>query len=798
MLVSRKHKRSAGKAPQPPKDPNARQLEVTADRIVFSSPDTDYAVLAAHDSDDNSVRLTGPLTHVAVGESLTVKGRWTRHPQHGFNFKVSDAVTTRPKGLVGIASYLEHSLHGVGPATAQKIVDHFGQDTLEILDNNPERLAEVAGLGAKKAKAAMEHWADQQATRTVMLFLQQNSVPTWAATRIYRAYGEGSIGRIHENPYVITELERVGFKTADELALNMGLALNDPRRIDAGIVWVLRQAEEQGVATGKDKSGRERRLPGGNCYLPLADLIGAVRYTLSVDEAELVDERIRHQATAGRVVIESSSSGERHVYTPRMHDAEKRLASKIRSLLDSPVGFEMPDELKIPSETMNPTDQQLQAIEQALSCRLSVLTGNPGSGKTATLALLVETIEQHGHTIQLCAPTGKAAKRMTEATGHEAKTIHRLLEWQPFGTGFARNRRNPIDCDVLVVDEASMVDLPLMAKMLRALGEDARLVLVGDKDQLASVEAGSVLGDVCSWSPGFREAARARMAKLCDEPIPTLADTGYDGLIRDCVVVLTRNRRFGPESGIHRLAQAVRASSVDGVMEAFAKPEQVRAEDGGPGPDVAFVDVTSSRQLLQLLRETAPAGYRDYLGIARKGRSEGLFDSFNRFRFLCAVRQGDFGVEHVNAAIADVLDGANLISGPGEWYAGRPIMVTRNDYSLNLFNGVVGIAVGDQRTMRVHFEGDTSLPPARLPTHETVYAMTIHKSQGSEFGTVVVVLPPEDSRILGRELLYTAITRAKSRVVLWGSKKSLEAAIATTLARSSGLADALWTRTSPA
>lgn len=451
---------------------------------------------------------------------------------------------------------------------------------------------------------------------------------------------------------------------------------------------------------------------------------------------------------------------------------------------------------------------------------LCVLSGGPGTGKTWTVVRLLATLARlrlaeggPSLEIRLAAPTGKAAARMKQAieearrtlpddlqplVPQEATTIQRLLGARSGSIYFRHGAERKLPLDVLVVDEASMVDLPLMAKMLRALGEDARLVLVGDKDQLASVEAGSVLGDVCSWSPGFREAARARMAKLCDDPIPALPDTGYDGLVRDCVVVLTRNRRFGPESGIHRLAQAVRASSVDGVMEAFAKPEQVRAEDGGPGPDVAFVDVTSSRQLLQLLRETAPAGYRDYLGIARKGRSEGLFDSFNRFRFLCAVRQGDFGVEHVNAAIADVLDGANLISGPGEWYAGRPIMVTRNDYSLNLFNGVVGIAVGDQRTMRVHFEGDTSLPPARLPTHETVYAMTIHKSQGSEFGTVVVVLPPEDSRILGRELLYTAITRAKSRVVLWGSKKSLEAAIATTLARSSGLADALWTRTSPA
>jgi len=339
--MSRSWKKRAAEAPSAPTNPHSTELEVVADRFVFTSPEGDYAVLAGHDTNANeAVRLTGPLAHIGIGETLIVKGRWTRHPQHGYNFRVSEVDITRPTQLVAITSYLAANLHGIGPKTAQRIVDHFGEQTLNVLDHDPSRLMEVPGIGASKIQGALEHWEDQQASRRVMLFLQRHQVPAWVAGRIYKAYGEGAIARVSENPYIISELDRIGFKTADELALNMGLAMNDPRRLDAGIVWVLKQAEESGVATGKDKAGRERRIPGGNCYLPLADLIGAVRHTLGVDDAELVDQRIRQQAEAGRVVLETAGSGERHVYTPRMHSAETRMAAKVRSLLDSPPGFE--------------------------------------------------------------------------------------------------------------------------------------------------------------------------------------------------------------------------------------------------------------------------------------------------------------------------------------------------------------------------------------------------------------------------------------------------------------------------
>ena len=742
--MSRKHKKSAGQLPPAPKDPNAKQLEVVADRFVYTSEDSEYAVLAAHDEEDNAVRLTGPLAHVSVGESLKVEGRWTRHPQYGFNFKVVNAKTTRPTKLVGIAKYLEHSLHGVGPKTAKRIVDHFGEDTLLILDSQPERLQEVPGLGPQKAKSALKHWKEQQATRTVMLFLQQHAVPTWAATRIYRAYGEGSIGRISDNPYVITELERIGFKTADELALNMGLALNDPRRIDAGIVWVLKQAEEQGVATGKDKSGRERRIPGGNCFLPLADLIGAVRHTLNVDEAELIDQRIRHQAQAGRVIIESSSSGERHVYSPRMHEAEARLAAKIRSLLDSPPGFEMPEDLKIPTDVMDPTDQQLQAIHQALNCRMSILTGNPGSGKTATLSLLVETLGQHGHSIQLCAPTGKAAKRMTEATGHEAKTIHRLLEWQPFGSGFARNRRNPIDCDVLVVDEASMVDLLLADRLFDAIDVNrTHVVLVGDIDQLPPVGAGRVLADI-----------------IQSRAVPT--------------VRLTRIFRQAARSMIIQAAYAVNRGQIPNLdtklaAEASGIPEEDIIKD------YYFIPREENQDIMNLTLSFA---------ANRIPRQYGM-NPITDVQVIAPQRSTLVGVNAMNEKLQSILNPHGQPIGAKGFRVGDKLLNRRNDYHHDIMNGEFARITNfnpEESLVELDVDGRRIKMGSSDVAENFVlaYAVTCHSMQGSSSKAVVVPLSSSFYTMLSRPLLYTAVTRAEELCIVIGQSKAVAMAVGST------------------
>lgn len=462
-----------------------------------------------------------------------------------------------------------------------------------------------------------------------------------------------------------------------------------------------------------------------------------------------------------------------------------------------------------PADAGEPPDEQRVAGAIAATRALCVVSGGPGTGKTWTvvriLAALARLRARAGGeplAIGLAAPTGKAAARVQEAVEAaraglpedvreripaEAATIHRLLGARSDSIYFRHDAGRPLALDVLVVDEASMVDLPLMAKLLRALPDDARLVLVGDKDQLASVEAGSVLGDICARNPGPGPRSCERIARLCGRapaaPVGAPAGPVGDGPLRESIAVLTRNRRFGADTGIHRLAQAVRSGAAE---EALAL---LRAGHG----DIRRVETRPGQPLEAALGRAAVDGYRRYLDIARGGGGDELFKAFGAFRVLCAVRRGPFGVERVNEAIASALDDAGLVSHREGWYVGRPVMVTRNDHALRLFNGAVGIVIGEGT---VCFESEsavgTALAPARLPAHETVYAMTIHKSQGSEFDSVVVVLPSAASPLVGRELLYTAITRARVKVEIWASEAEIRRVIDASLARASGLADALW------
>jgi exodeoxyribonuclease V alpha subunit len=468
-------------------------------------------------------------------------------------------------------------------------------------------------------------------------------------------------------------------------------------------------------------------------------------------------------------------------------------------------------------------DLQRVAAVVAATRSLCVLSGGPGTGKTSTVVRILAVLsrlrlvrDEEPLRIRLAAPTGKAAARMKESVEKargalpeelqgpipdQALTIHRLLGWRSGSIYFRHDEERKLPYDVLVVDEASMVDLPLMAKILRALPEEARLVLVGDKDQLASVEAGSVLGDLCSDdSPDapraggsraglrFSAEARARYGRLSGQSLPDADAVESGNPLRDSIVMLDRNYRFERDGGIYRLAEAVRRRSTDEAFEVLT---------GGKQPGAVFVEVETASELASRIESRVPEACSAYLDLANSGSDSKLFEAFNRFRLLCAVRQGDFGVERVNVTVANVLAKKKMITRRGEWYVGRPIMVTRNDYSLNLFNGDVGILLSQDGRDQVRFEDGArkgqSLAPARLPAHETVFALTVHKSQGSEFDDVVVILPPKESRILGRELLYTAITRARKSIEIWGTKDALRKSIETRLARSSGLADAIRT-----
>ncbi|HEX2827254.1 MAG TPA: exodeoxyribonuclease V subunit alpha [Burkholderiales bacterium] len=451
--------------------------------------------------------------------------------------------------------------------------------------------------------------------------------------------------------------------------------------------------------------------------------------------------------------------------------------------------------------------QQKLAAATAVLRRFCVISGGPGTGKTTTvvkiLALLAEQAQRRNLAIGVAAPTGKAAARVQDAIASAldkldldlfakqmmpkgAGTLHRLLGARPDSVYYRHNRANPLGLDVLVVDEASMADLALFAKLLDALPARARLILLGDKDQLASVEAGAVLGDICAGS-GHSAAFAKRLAAVTGIAAAKIPRGARDCALADSVALLDRSYRFGPESGIGSLARAVNAGDGDAALALLTSGAQA---------DIAWGAVSGASDLRARLAAHVVDALREYFEAVRAGADpQEIFARFNAFRVLCAHRRGAFGAIAVNRIIEDALDEQGSVSARNAWYPGRPVMITRNDYNVRLFNGDVGIALPDaDGRVKVYFVGESvrSFAPSRLPDHETVYAMTIHKSQGSEFGRVLMLLPPEMSPIMSRELVYTGITRAKSRVEIWGDAAVFREAVGRRLTRASALQERLW------
>ena len=456
------------------------------------------------------------------------------------------------------------------------------------------------------------------------------------------------------------------------------------------------------------------------------------------------------------------------------------------------------------------TDWQRVAAAVAVLRPLSVITGGPGTGKTTTvarvLALLLEQSKARPLRLALAAPTGKAAARLQEAiresagrlacadgiretlAGMEASTLHRLLGRRPGFSAFGRGEEEPLPFDAVVVDEASMVSLHLLFALARSLSRDARLILLGDRDQLASVEAGAVLGDICGSGRKrlYSVPAGKRIAEASGEAVPLLPG-GTAPSLGDCIVELRRNWRFGAESGIGELSRAIREGEPGEALSILLE---------GQRGDLGFRTVPAPRDLSRALVDVVLEGYGDYM--EGSGPAE-VFERFNRFRILCALREGPYSVDALNAAVQAILARAGRLRPGHPWYEGRPVMVTRNDYGLRLFNGDVGIALADPDAggaLRVFFPGpDGSMrtfEPYRLPEHETVFAMTVHKSQGTEFDRVLLILPEVDARVLTRELLYTGVTRARKRADLWAGEEALAAALSRRIERASGLRDMLW------
>ncbi len=696
-----------------PRDVAAGELTADVVGVRWSVPDGDFAVIDAVCDDGEDAVLVGPLGHVREGESIVVGGAWKRHAKHGWQFQANRVRVQEPVGDHAVRAYLESVKH-VGPLGAARLVKRFGAgEVLAAIDRDPESiLGSVPGIGKRRIGAAVQSWRDQRELRELRLFLDTHGVDAASAGRIARHFGAGSIARLQREPYAICELDGIGFATADALARALDTPLDAPDRLAAGVLHALTLAETD-----------------GHCHLPRAELTERASRLLGGGD---VDDAIDELGARGKVVVDDAG----RVADARLHAIEERLAAHVRELLDSDPALRFKRVERPLEGTFVPSDDQWRGVTQALGHRLSILTGGPGTGKSATMRTLVELVKARTGTARLCAPTGKAARRLSELTGADATTIHRLLEWIP-GEGFMRDADDPIEgCDVLIVDEASMLSVQLAEALLGAVGPRTHVVLVGDVDQLAPVGPGRVLED--------------------------LLDAGSVPAVR-----LSQVFRQAARSMIVRAAHAINEGA---IPDTIPRPDDVR--------DFFLVAREGPREIFETVCELAATRLPKHYGL----------DPAADVQVLAPMHKGPVGIDALNAELRARLnpDGAKIEGTPLR--VGDKVMQTRNSYEHDLFNGERGVLVHhDAERDRVHFAGEDgrrlTLPVDALDTLRLAYAASVHKAQGSQARAIVVPIFGGHRHMLTRNLVYTAVTRAQDVCVVVGEHGALASAVGRTDAR---------------
>lgn len=688
-----------------------QKLRCVVERITYQNPENGYSVMRVKVKGyDELVTLVGNLLEVPAGSVLLCEGDWKVDKRYGSQFVAQTWEEVMPATLYGIEKYLGSGLvKGIGPKFAQLIVSRFGLDTIEIIETDIKRLYEVPGIGQKRVEKIAESWEKQKDIKNVMLFLQGYGVSTAYAAKIYRQYGKESIDTVKTNPYKLADdIWGIGFKTADTIASKMGYEKNDLRRLKSGVTYTLSHMAEE-----------------GNVYAEEEQLVKSAIELLDADENPV------RQAISEMLQSEDLIADAEAIYMPPFYYAEVGTANRLNKLLDCVEGnlFNIiPDISVISKRTGVEYDEvQAEAIREAVSSKVMVLTGGPGTGKTTTTQGIIAALKAMGLRILLAAPTGRAAKRMSEATGMEAKTIHRLLEYNP-KDGYKRNDDNPLEGDALIVDECSMIDLLLMNNLMKAIPAGMRLVLVGDIDQLPSVGAGNVLRDI-----------------IDSKRIP--------------VIRLTRIFRQAQESRI--------------VMSAHAINKGVFPDtSNGKNTDFFFIQQEDPEQavdtIVKLVKERLPNAYK-------RPTSD--------IQVLTPMQRGVVGAANLNMALQTVLNpGQVSLNRSGySFRQGDRVMQLRNNYDKEVFNGDLGYIERvdmEDRTLFVCFDGRTvEYDVSELDELTLAYATTIHKSQGSEYPIVVMPVLMTHYVMLQRNLIYTGITRAKKICVLVGTKKALSFAI---------------------
>ncbi|MCR8943798.1 ATP-dependent RecD-like DNA helicase [Streptomyces sp. OUCMDZ-4982] len=716
---------------------NMAVVEGVLERITYANEENGYTVARVDTGRGAGDLLTvvGSLLGAQVGESLRMEGRWGSHSQYGKQFTVENYTTVLPATIQGIRRYLGSGLiKGIGPVMADRITTHFGVDTLDIIENAPKRLVEVPGLGPKRTKMIAAAWEEQKAIKEVMVFLQGVGVSTSIAVRIYKKYEDASISVVKNQPYrLAADVWGIGFLTADKIAQAVGIPHDSPERVKAGLQYALSQSSDQ-----------------GHCFLPEERLIADGVKLLQVDTGLVIECLAELAADPEGVVREKVPSPEggepiTAVYLIPFHRAELSLAGQVRRLLntaeDRMPAFQDVDWKKALAWLATRTGadlapEQEEAVRLALSRKVAVLTGGPGCGKSFTVRSIVELARAKKAKVVLAAPTGRAAKRLSELTGAEASTVHRLLELKPGGDA-AYDRDRPLDADLVVVDEASMLDLLLANKLVKAVAPGAHLLLVGDVDQLPSVGAGEVLSDLLAEG----------------SPVPA--------------VRLTRIFRQAQQSGVVTNAHRINAGQpplTQGLNDFFLFVEDETADAGKLAVDVA----------------------------ARRIPAKFGLDPRRDVQVLAPMHRGPAGAGELNGLLQQSItpgrpDLPEKRFGGRVFRVGDKVTQIRNNYDKGengVFNGTVGVVTAldlDEQRLTVRTDEDEEIPYDfdELDELAHAYAMTIHRSQGSEYPAVVIPVTNSAWMMLQRNLLYTAVTRAKKLVVLVGSRKAIGQAVRT-------------------
>ena len=690
------------------------------ERVTYHNEESGFCVLRVKARGHRDlVTVVGHSAAIAAGEWITATGEWFNDRTHGLQFKARFLKTTPPTTAEGIEKYLSSGMiRGIGPVYAKKMVKAFGEQVFDIIEANPERLREIDGIGVVRAQRITAAWAEQKAVREIMVFLHSNGVGTARAVRIYKTYGADAIQVMTDNPYRLArDIRGIGFRTADAIAMKLGIEKTAMIRVRAGISYALTEAMDQ-----------------GHCGLPVEELAPLAVELLDVPK-ELIQTALDLELAEGAVIADAVGET-RCIFLAGLYRSEQAIAERLRTLVRDKLPWAWIDPDKalpwIEQKTgLSLAPSQREAIRLALMAKLLVITGGPGVGKTTIVNSILRILTAKGVNLLLCAPTGRAAKRMTEATGFEAKTIHRLLEVDPKGGGFKRNAENPLDCELLVIDETSMVDVPLMHALLKALPDNSALLIVGDIDQLPSVGPGQVLADI-----------------IQSEAIP--------------VVRLTEVFRQAAESRIITAAHRINKGQI---------PDLARPEGES---DFYFVNAAEPEAAVPLIVDLVKNRIPNRFG----------FDPIRDVQVLCPMNRGGVGARSLNIELQAALNPAKeqKVERFGWTFApGDKVMQIENDYEKEVYNGDVGyidavdldtgelIASFDGRAVTYGFGELDTLVPA--------YAATIHKSQGSEYPAVVIPVMTQHYAMLQRNLIYTGITRGKKLVVIVGQAKAVAIAV---------------------